>query len=318
MTNRPDATGLDLAAVRSPLGRRLGPRATGGAWRSWPGQTRSRSFLRPRVPGAGRRNGRTRSAAAVLAADGGLAGPGRRQPAAPIQPAENDRAVRRAARDRSSPGRPLFFATALTLGGFAIGVLVESHMGRPTKIEGNPDHPASLGATDAITQAAILDLYDPDRSQVVTHNGRVSTWDDFLAVLVAGAQRQRAKEGGRAAGPDRDGHLADPGRSAPGSCASSSPRRSGTPTSRPTRDAARAGAELAFGEELEPIHHLDKADVIVALDADFFAEGPGGSATPAGVRRPPRGRRRASPARTGSTSSATPGRPRTRTRPARR
>ena len=59
------------------------------------------------------------------------------------------------------PGRPLFFASAIPFSGIAQPVLVESHMGRPTKIEGNPQHPASLGATDAITQAAILDLYDP-------------------------------------------------------------------------------------------------------------------------------------------------------------
>ena len=50
------------------------------------------------------------------------------------------------------PGKPLFFATAMPLGGVATGLLVESHMGRPTKIEGNPDHPASLGATDAFAR----------------------------------------------------------------------------------------------------------------------------------------------------------------------
>ena len=73
------------------------------------------------------------------------------------------------------PGKPLFFTSAVAMDGFACGVLVESHMGRPTKIEGNPDHPASLGATDAFTQATILSFYDPDRSQVVTHDGRVDT-----------------------------------------------------------------------------------------------------------------------------------------------
>src|SRR5918992_2574957 len=67
--------------------------------------------------------------------------------------------------EETVPGRPLFFASAVTLAGTAMPVLVESHMGRPTKVEGNPEHPASLGATDARTQAAILTLYDPDRSQ---------------------------------------------------------------------------------------------------------------------------------------------------------
>src|SRR4029077_13344998 len=73
------------------------------------------------------------------------------------------------------PGKPLFFATAMTLGGTAVGLLVESHLGRPTKIEGNPDHPASLGATDLYHQASILTVYDPDRSQTVTYLGQTRT-----------------------------------------------------------------------------------------------------------------------------------------------
>ena len=74
------------------------------------------------------------------------------------------------------PGKPLFFATALTHAGYATGVLAESHQGRPTKIEGNPDHPASLGATDYFAQAAVLTLYDPERSQTILFNGRLGTW----------------------------------------------------------------------------------------------------------------------------------------------
>ena len=70
------------------------------------------------------------------------------------------------------PGKPLFFATTMAFAGTAVGLLVESHMGRPTKIEGNPDHPASLGATSIYHQASILTLYDPDRSQSVTYRGR--------------------------------------------------------------------------------------------------------------------------------------------------
>src|SRR5262249_23728320 len=81
------------------------------------------------------------------------------------------------------PGKPLFFATAMPLGGSATGLLVESHMGRPTKVEGNPDHPASLGATDVFAQAAVLGLYDPDRSQTVTFLGKTRTWEQAFGTI---------------------------------------------------------------------------------------------------------------------------------------
>src|SRR5579863_5723812 len=68
-------------------------------------------------------------------------------------------------------GKPQFYATVMPFGADAIGLLVESHEGRPTKIEGNPDHPSSLGGTDVFAQASILDLYDADRAQTVTHLG---------------------------------------------------------------------------------------------------------------------------------------------------
>src|SRR5579884_1877489 len=67
------------------------------------------------------------------------------------------------------PGRPLFYASAFTLGGYATPILVESHLYRPTKVEGNDKHPASLGGTDVFAQASLLDLYDPDRSQTNTY-----------------------------------------------------------------------------------------------------------------------------------------------------
>src|SRR5215218_7062054 len=81
------------------------------------------------------------------------------------------------------PGKPLYFATALTLGGYALGVLAESHQGRPTKIEGNPDHPASLGATDVFSQAQILTLYDPARSQSIASRGEIRTWGGLIGEL---------------------------------------------------------------------------------------------------------------------------------------
>lgn len=65
------------------------------------------------------------------------------------------------------PGRPLYFATSMTLAGYAQGVIATSREGRPIKLDGNPDHPANLGSSDVFLQAAILDMYDPDRSQAV-------------------------------------------------------------------------------------------------------------------------------------------------------
>src|SRR4249920_2550920 len=81
------------------------------------------------------------------------------------------------------PGRPLFFATAMTHGGYAMPLLAENHMGRPTKLEGNPEHPASLGATNIFGQAEVLSLYDPDRSRTILHLGEVKTWSALTASL---------------------------------------------------------------------------------------------------------------------------------------
>src|SRR2546423_11314415 len=93
------------------------------------------------------------------------------------------------------PGKPLFFATAMPLGGVAAGLLVESHEGRPTKIEGNPQHPGSLGATDVYAQAAILGLYDPDRAQTLTHVGEIRPWSAFLGAMSNVLTAQRPLKG---------------------------------------------------------------------------------------------------------------------------
>jgi molybdopterin-containing oxidoreductase family iron-sulfur binding subunit len=173
------------------------------------------------------------------------------------------------------PGKPLFFATAVPLGGYATGVVVESHMGRPIKVEGNPDHPASLGATDAFAQASVLELYDPDRSQVVTRNGRISTWDDLLAVLVAVRQEKRATRGAglrilteTVTSPTLARQIED--------LLGEFPEARWHQHEPVGREAARAGMRLAFGADaaVESVYDFTKADVILALDADFLARGP--------------------------------------------
>jgi MoCo/4Fe-4S cofactor protein with predicted Tat translocation signal len=78
------------------------------------------------------------------------------------------------------PGKSLYYATAMVHNGTAIGLLAESKMGRPTKLEGNDKHPASLGSTDVFAQASLLTLYDPDRGQTVKNQGQIATWDEFL------------------------------------------------------------------------------------------------------------------------------------------
>ena len=172
------------------------------------------------------------------------------------------------------PGQPLFFATAMSLGGIATGVLVESHMGRPTKIDGNPQHPASLGATDALTQAAILSLYDPDRSQAVSQAGRISTWSAFLTAISTALETQRVKRGAGL-------RILTDTTTSPTLVQQFDTLFSMFPLAvwhqyEPiTADAVPAGTGLAFGEALNPLYHLEHAEVIVALEADFLASGPG-------------------------------------------
>jgi molybdopterin-containing oxidoreductase family iron-sulfur binding subunit len=97
------------------------------------------------------------------------------------------------------PGKPLFFATAMPMNGAGLGLLVESHEGRPTKVEGNPDHPSSRGATDLFAQASILGLYDPDRSRNVTNLGDIRAFSAFTGALRGPLQAQEGAQG-RASG----------------------------------------------------------------------------------------------------------------------
>ena len=165
------------------------------------------------------------------------------------------------------PGRPLFFASAIPRGGVAQPVLVESHMGRPTKIEGNPDHPASLGGTDAITQAAVLDVYDPDRAQTLTFRGEVRPWGSFVTAVQNGLNAQRARQGAGLrflTAPVTSPSLSEMMTT----ILSEFPRARWHQYDAVTRPGARAAGDA-------PIYHFDRADVVVALDADFLGCGPG-------------------------------------------
>jgi molybdopterin-containing oxidoreductase family iron-sulfur binding subunit len=172
------------------------------------------------------------------------------------------------------PGKPLYFATAIGLDGFSTGVLVESHEGRPTKIEGNPSHPGSGGSTDLFSQASILTLYDPDRARETLERGAVRQYADFVRALRAAVDAERESGG--------DGvRILSEAVTSPTLAAQRRAILRSLPAARwhqwsplmPTANAA-AGARLAFGRAAHTVHRLDRADVILALDADFLAGTP--------------------------------------------
>jgi molybdopterin-containing oxidoreductase family iron-sulfur binding subunit len=163
------------------------------------------------------------------------------------------------------PGKPLFYASAVVQGGYARPVLVESHMGRPTKLEGNPEHPASQGAADSFTQAEILNLYDPDRAKIVTHLGEVRSWGQFLTAIQSAVNAAKARGGAGfrlLTGPVTSPSLA----ALLDEVLSTNPQmrwHQWEPTASQRRGGVRA------------MYHFDRADVVVTLDADFIHGAPG-------------------------------------------
>lgn len=170
------------------------------------------------------------------------------------------------------PGKPKYYATAVPVNGVSQGVIVESHLGRPTKVEGNRDHPASLGASSVHAQACLMDLYDPDRAKEISYLGEPSSWESFQvawAPLINSARNGHG-EGFRIltetvvspvlsdqlqkvlrAFPSAQWHQYDP----------AGPH------------AARASAVAAFGRPTHTYYNLAEASVVLALDADFLACG---------------------------------------------
>jgi MoCo/4Fe-4S cofactor protein with predicted Tat translocation signal len=170
------------------------------------------------------------------------------------------------------PGRPLFYATAFTLGGYATPLLVESHLGRPTKIEGNDKHPVSMGGTDVYAQASLLDLYDPDRSQTTTYLGDPYSWGAFLNAFRGPVNVQKGLQGAGI-------RILTQATSSPTLSSQMDQFLKTFPAARwityepVNRDNVYDGARMAFGQAVEPQYKFDVADIIVSLDADFLYAG---------------------------------------------
>ncbi|HEY1921858.1 MAG TPA: TAT-variant-translocated molybdopterin oxidoreductase [Tepidisphaeraceae bacterium] len=173
------------------------------------------------------------------------------------------------------PGRPLFFATTMTLSGYAEGVIATSREGRPIKLDGNPDHPANLGASDVFMQAALLDLYDPDRSQTVNHAGMISDWDTFIGVIRPRLNEMVSNGSSLAiltetiTSPTLLNQIDGLKRAYPGA--------SWFAHDPISRRNIRDGLRIATGRETLPYFDFAKAEVIVSFDCDFLGEEPGHS-----------------------------------------
>ena len=173
------------------------------------------------------------------------------------------------------PGKPLFYATSFVRSGYAYGVLAESQMGRPTKLEGNSQHPASLGATDAFTQASLLQLYDPDRSQAVRNMGSITTWEAFLGAMDESLLAQRRKRGagfriltGAFTSPTLEAQLRR--------LLALYPQARVHQHEPAGQENVLLGARQAFGTDAQPVYHFDQAQRVLSLDANFLLDENGG------------------------------------------
>jgi len=178
--------------------------------------------------------------------------------------------------DEITPGVPLFFATAAPLGGYGSGVLVRSHEGRPIKVEGNPNHPSSLGGTSLHSQASVLDLYDPDRSGSVTQRGIPVGYD----VVTAALRKALYDDSGEPKKNLRLRVLTETVTSPTladlmGKLLAAFPEARWAQFDIAARDNLREGTRKAFGSPKNIAYDFTKADVVLSIDADFLCTGPG-------------------------------------------
>lgn len=175
--------------------------------------------------------------------------------------------------EQAIPGVPTYYATAALVNGVAQGIVCETHLGRPTKVEGNRAHPASLGATDVLSQACVLDLYDPSRSKQIVHQDQTSSWEEFTLALLQALEPIRAAKGKgltllteTITSPTLGSQI--------GKIIAQLPEAKWRQYDPAGPHSAREGARIAFGQYVHTHYRLDQADVILSLDSDFLATGP--------------------------------------------
>ncbi len=168
-------------------------------------------------------------------------------------------------------GRPMYYATAMAVGGCAVPLLVKSNDGRPTKVEGNPEHPVSMGGSDIFSQASVLGLYDPDRNQNTYYQGEIKSWPGFIGGIRAVLAGMRGNGAGlrilteTVNSPTLAAQLRGLVQRYPGA--------KWYQWDAVNRDNARAGARIAFGRYVETQYRIIDADIIVSLDANFLSAG---------------------------------------------
>jgi len=168
-----------------------------------------------------------------------------------------------------TPGIATYYATTMTLGGFGTGLVVECREGRPTKVEGNQHHPASLGAAGVFEQASVLELYDPDRVRTPRQRGGVGGWDAFVSDFALTPASGGTEQG-------RGLHFLLEPTASPLTLSLIDRIRALHPAvgftfySPLAFTGAMEGARAAFGRPLQPIYDLSRAAVIVSLDADVL------------------------------------------------
>jgi len=167
------------------------------------------------------------------------------------------------------PGVPRRYATTMPLGLSSYGLVVESHEGRPTKIEGNELHPATQGASSAWIQASILDLYDPDRSRQLRKDGAASDWPAFAAAWGEMAQ-EHAADGGAGLAVLCESYSSPTLSRLSGEFRARYPHAAWVNWEPVSDENALRGIERATGGAHRLLNHFDRAQVILSLDSDFL------------------------------------------------